>query len=275
MTNDSAKILEVERLNKSFPVGKRGLFGQQVMQVLYDVSFSVRRGEVLGLVGESGSGKSTVGRAVLRLLESDSDKLIFDGVDLNAANKSELRSLRKRMQIIFQDPYASLDPRKRVSAIISEALDTHRLHTRAARAPRLLELMNLVGLDPSFLDRLPHEFSGGQRQRIGIARALAVEPEFIVADEAVSALDVSVQAQILNLLADLRQRGRHLVAVHQPRPVGRAVHLGSGARSVFGPRGRNRSCRHGASRSQTSLYRRTRIGRALDRTEGRTCPLDR
>ncbi|NKN38837.1 ATP-binding cassette domain-containing protein [Agrobacterium sp. a22-2] len=199
-------LLEVESLNKSYPVGRRGLFGKHTMQVLHDVNLSVAPGEVLGLVGESGSGKSTIGRAILRLIRSKSQTMRFDGIDLNTISRPQLRDLRRRMQIIFQDPYASLDPRKTIRAVLSEALDAHGLHKGAARAGRLTELMGLVGLDPSFLDRRPHEFSGGQRQRIGIARALAVEPRFIVCDEAVSALDVSIQAQVLNLLADLRQK---------------------------------------------------------------------
>ncbi|MGV8937345.1 MAG: ABC transporter ATP-binding protein [Allorhizobium sp.] len=202
----TAPLLEVLNLEKSYPIGRRGFFAKRTMKVLHDVSFSVAPGEVLGLVGESGSGKSTIGRAILRLIESRSDRMRFDGQDLNSVSGARLRDLRKDMQIIFQDPYASLDPRKTIRAVLSEALDAHGLHKGAARAPRLIELVELVGLDPSFLDRRPHEFSGGQRQRIGIARALAVEPRFIVCDEAVSALDVSIQAQVLNLLADLRAK---------------------------------------------------------------------
>ena len=198
------QLLEVRDLNMSYPVGRKGLFGTRMMQVLRDVSLSVAPGEVLGLVGESGSGKSTIGKAVLRLIDAQSGAMIFAGHDLNTIPAAQLRSLRKDMQIIFQDPYASLDPRKTIRAVLSEALDTHHLHPGPARAPRLTALMEMVGLNPTFLDRLPHEFSGGQRQRIGIARALAVEPKFIVCDEAVSALDVSIQAQVLNLLADLR-----------------------------------------------------------------------
>lgn len=201
-----APLLEVLNLQKSYGIGRSGLFSRKTMKVLHDVSFSVAPGEVLGLVGESGSGKSTIGRAILRLIDSKSDVMRFDGHDLNTVPSARLRDLRKDMQIIFQDPYASLDPRKTIRAVLSEALDAHGLHKGAARAPRLIELVELVGLSPSFLDRRPHEFSGGQRQRIGIARALAVEPRFIVCDEAVSALDVSIQAQVLNLLADLRAK---------------------------------------------------------------------
>jgi len=201
-----APLLDVQNLRKSYPIGRRGLFSRRTLNVLHDVSFSVAPGEVLGLVGESGSGKSTIGRAILRLIESESAAMRFKGQDLNTIPSGRLRDLRKDMQIIFQDPYASLDPRKTIRAVLSEALDAHGLHKGPARGPRLIELVNLVGLDPSFLDRRPHEFSGGQRQRIGIARALAVEPSFIVCDEAVSALDVSIQAQVLNLLADLRAK---------------------------------------------------------------------
>jgi peptide/nickel transport system ATP-binding protein len=202
----SAPLLDVQNLQKSYSIGRSGFFAKRSVKVLHDVSFSVAPGEVLGLVGESGSGKSTIGRAILRLIDSHSDVMRFDGQDLNSVSPARMRSLRKEMQVIFQDPYASLDPRKTIRAVLSEALDAHGLHLGDARTPRLIELVKLVGLDPSFLDRRPHEFSGGQRQRIGIARALAVEPSFIVCDEAVSALDVSIQAQVLNLLADLRAK---------------------------------------------------------------------
>ncbi|HSF92278.1 MAG TPA: oligopeptide/dipeptide ABC transporter ATP-binding protein [Paracoccaceae bacterium] len=204
MNQAAPPILTVSGLNKSFPAGRKTLFQRRMMQVLRDVSLHVAPGEVLGLVGESGSGKSTIGKAVLRLMEFDSGEITFQGHNLNSIDKAALRRLRKDMQIIFQDPYASLDPRKTIRATLAEPLDTHGLHMAEARDRRLIELMDMVGLNPAFLDRRPHEFSGGQRQRIGIARALAVEPKFIVADEAVSALDVSIQAQILNLLADLR-----------------------------------------------------------------------
>nr|WP_321457387.1 oligopeptide/dipeptide ABC transporter ATP-binding protein [uncultured Cohaesibacter sp.] len=199
-------LVEVSHLNKSYPVAKPGLWGKQNMQVLRDVSLTVMPGEIVGLVGESGSGKSTVGRLILNLTDADSGSIKFDGEELTTASPKRIRALRKDIQVIFQDPYASLDPRKTIRAILSEALDAHKLHTGSARQSRLEELLELVGLNKNFLDRLPHQFSGGQRQRIGIARALAVEPRFIVADEAVSALDVSIQAQVLNLLADLREK---------------------------------------------------------------------
>ena len=170
------------------------------------MTVEVRRGETLGLVGESGCGKSTIGRAMIRLRDATSGTVRFDGVDLFSLKSDELRKYRRRMQIIFQDPYGSLDPRMTVSSIISEPLETHHLAEGAAKDERVAELLRLVGLDPKYVKRYPHEFSGGQRQRIGVARALAVEPEFIVCDEPISALDVSIQAQVLNLLTDLRKR---------------------------------------------------------------------
>jgi peptide/nickel transport system ATP-binding protein len=171
-----------------------------------DVSFEIAPGEVLGLVGESGSGKSTIGRSVLKLIEPTAGEIRFEGDDLAPLSARAMRPYRRRLQIIFQDPYASLNPRRRVGDTLDEALATHGLHRGAARADRIAELLSLVGLAPEHARRYPHEFSGGQRQRIGIARALAVEPRFIVADEPVSALDVSIQAQVINLLSDLRER---------------------------------------------------------------------
>ncbi|MDJ1158824.1 ATP-binding cassette domain-containing protein [Chelatococcus sp. SYSU_G07232] len=192
-------LLSVEHLCKQFPA-KSGL-----VKAVDDVSFTIRRGTIVGLVGESGSGKTTVGRCLLRLIEPSGGRAVFDGVDLFALSERQMRTCRRRLQIVFQDPYSSLNPRLRVEDIISEALDTHGLARGAARRERIAELLTRVGLNPEHARRYPHEFSGGQRQRIGIARALAVEPEFIVADEPVSALDVSVQAQILNLIQDLQQ----------------------------------------------------------------------
>ena len=179
---------------------------QGTVKAVDGVTFQVRRGETLGLVGESGCGKSTIGRAMIRLREATSGSVRFDGVDLLGLKSDELRKMRRRMQIIFQDPYGSLDPRMTVSSIISEPIDTHHLAKGAEKTERVAELLRLVGLDPNYVRRYPHEFSGGQRQRIGVARALAVEPEFIVCDEPISALDVSIQAQVLNLLTDLRSR---------------------------------------------------------------------
>ncbi len=192
-------------------VSVRGLtkyFGprDRPVRAVDDVSFDIDKGEVLGMVGESGSGKSTIGRTLLKLTDATAGQIRYAGVDLTPLTARAMRPFRRRLQIIFQDPYASLNPRRRVADAIGEALATHGLHPGRARAPRIAELLALVGLAPEHARRFPHEFSGGQRQRIGIARALAVEPEFIVADEPVSALDVSIQAQVINLLSDLRER---------------------------------------------------------------------
>lgn len=200
-------LLVVDRLVKHFPV-RKGVFSLPVgaVRAVDGVSFSIPRGKTLSLVGESGSGKTTCGRAILRLIEPTSGTVRFDGIDVTALPKRELRQMRKRMQIIFQDPYGSLNPRMTVHSMLTEILRVHRLTQRANRRDRVLELLDLVGLPPESADRYPHEFSGGQRQRLGIARALAVEPDLIVADEPVSALDVSIQAQILNLLEDLQDK---------------------------------------------------------------------
>ena len=202
----SDRLLEVQDLVKHFPV-RGGALNRVVNQVkaVNGVSFEVKRGEVLGLVGESGSGKTTVGRLILRLENATAGKVLFDGTNVLELSKAEMRRFRKRAQIIFQDPYASLNPRERVRTVIGHALSLHGIGTPESRADRAVELMEQVGLSAAQLDRFPHEFSGGQRQRIGIARALAVDPDFIVADEPVSALDVSVQAQVINLLTDLQQ----------------------------------------------------------------------
>src|SRR6478672_6077375 len=204
---NGSNLVEVEGLKVYFPI-RAGIFKtiKGTVKAVDDVSFEVRRGETLGLVGESGCGKSTTGRAMIRLREPTGGTVKFDGVDLTSLKSEDLRRLRRRMQIIFQDPYGSLDPRMTVGAIISEPLETHGLAKGPARRERVAELLKMVGLDPTYVNRYPHEFSGGQRQRIGVARALAVEPEFIVCDEPISALDVSIQAQVLNLLTDLRQQ---------------------------------------------------------------------
>ena len=205
--SDKRNIVEVDDLKVHFPI-RSGIFKTVAgsVKAVDGVSFEVRRGETLGLVGESGCGKSTIGRAMIRLREPTSGHVRFDGTDLGSLKSEQLRKMRRRMQIIFQDPYGSLDPRMTVGSIVSEPIETHGLATGQAKRDRVAELLSMVGLDPKFVQRYPHEFSGGQRQRIGIARALAVEPEFIVCDEPISALDVSIQAQVLNLLADLRAR---------------------------------------------------------------------
>jgi peptide/nickel transport system ATP-binding protein len=196
----SEAMLTVSALKKYFGHGERPV------RAVDDVSFDIRDGEVLGLVGESGSGKTTIGRSVLKLIEPTAGQVTFDGIDLVPLSASAMRPYRRRLQIIFQDPYASLNPRRRVGDTLDEAMATHGLHPGPARKARIAELLLLVGLSPLHAQRFPHEFSGGQRQRIGMARALAVEPQFIVADEPVSALDVSIQAQVINLLSDLREK---------------------------------------------------------------------
>jgi oligopeptide/dipeptide ABC transporter ATP-binding protein len=207
MSETSQNLIEVRNLTKHFPVGAGFLSASRdVVKAVDDVSFSIRRGETLGLVGESGCGKSTTGRAILRLIEPTSGEIRFEGNDMLALSPGELRRLRREMQIIFQDPYSSLNPRMKVGEIIGEPLLIHRAEERSKRADRIAELLRIVGLEPEHSARYPHEFSGGQRQRIGIARALALNPKFIVCDEPVSALDVSVQAQIVNLLQDLQER---------------------------------------------------------------------
>ncbi len=200
-------LLEVERLTKFFPI-RGGVFNRVVnhVQAVNGVSFAVGRGEVVGLVGESGSGKTTVGRTLLRLEEPTSGRVRFDGTDITGLDRAAMRRFRKRMQIIFQDPYASLNPREKIRTLIGHALSLHGIGTPADREGRIVQLLEQVGLSADYLDRFPHEFSGGQRQRIGIARALAVKPDFVVADEPVSALDVSIQAQVINLLDDLKDQ---------------------------------------------------------------------
>ncbi|MBK9135737.1 MAG: dipeptide ABC transporter ATP-binding protein [Betaproteobacteria bacterium] len=203
-------LLKVDNLVKHFPV-RGGLLQREVGRVhaVDGVSFEIAAGETLGVVGESGCGKSTTGRCVLRLIEPTSGEVWFDGKNVTQANKDELRALARDMQIIFQDPYASLNPRMTVGAIIGEALIIHKLApTKAAFEARIVELLETVGLAADHMKRYPHEFSGGQRQRIGIARALAVDPKLVVCDEAVSALDVSIQAQVINLLEDLQEKFR-------------------------------------------------------------------
>ena len=200
-------LLEVRDLQTLFPVTE-GVLSRVVGHVhaVDGVSFTIRQGETLGLVGESGCGKTTLGRTILRLIEPTGGEVLFKGTDITKLGPGGMRRLRREMAMIFQDPFASLDPRQTVGDIIGEPLDIHRLAKGRARQERIFELLDVVGLNPQFANRYPHEFSGGQRQRIGIARALAVDPSFIVCDEPISALDVSIQAQIVNLLERLQQQ---------------------------------------------------------------------
>lgn len=204
----SESLLRAENIVKKFPI-YGGLFSKEIAAVkaVQNVSFDIKKGETLGLVGESGCGKSTLGRSLIRLIEPTSGKIFFKNKDITHISGNELRELRKKMQIIFQDPYASLNPRMTIGAILEEPLIIHNLFSsQKDRNDRVVELINLVGLRPEHLSRYPHEFSGGQRQRVGIARALAVSPELIICDEPVSALDVSIQAQVINLLMELQQK---------------------------------------------------------------------
>ncbi len=207
MAENDRMLLRVENLKKYFPV-RHGVFSRVTgyVRAVDDISFEVRARETLSLVGESGSGKTTTGRTILRLMEPTEGTVHFDGTDVLGLRGRELRALRRRMQIIFQDPYGSLNPRMTVGAMVGEPLVIHGLVPKSRRRDRIVEILELVGLEAEHMGRYPHEFSGGQRQRIGIARALAVEPELIVADEPVASLDVSIQAQILNLLEDLQQK---------------------------------------------------------------------
>jgi oligopeptide transport system ATP-binding protein len=207
--SEARQLLEVKGLRMHFPVIE-GLVSRRVVgevKAVDGIDFFVRRGETLGLVGESGCGKTTTGRCILRLERPTAGEILYDGVDVARMERKELLALRRRIQVIFQDPYSSLNPRMKVGDIIGEPIKVHGIERNAGRrTTRVRELLSVCGLDPRFADRYPHEMSGGQRQRVGIARALALNPEFIVCDEAVSALDVSIQAQVVNLLEDLRER---------------------------------------------------------------------
>jgi oligopeptide/dipeptide ABC transporter ATP-binding protein len=251
MTAPPDTLLEVRGLKKYFPI-RGGFFGREraAVRAVDGITFWLGRSETLGLVGESGSGKTTAGRTLLRLIEPTSGKALFGGTDVFAMERRELQQLRRRAQIVFQDPFASLNPRMTVGDTIREVLKVHRLARGKAAETRVRELLQLVGLTPAHADRYPHEFSGGQRQRIGIARALSVEPDFIVCDEPVSALDVSVQAQVLNLLEALQQKLglAYLFIAHDLSVVehvsdriavmylGRIVEMGAGADVINDPR---------------------------------------
>jgi len=200
-------LLEVGDLVKHFPIDKKSIFGGQTdsVKAVDGVSFVINRGETLGLVGESGCGKSTTGRLILRLIEATSGRIAIEGRDVRSLDKEQLRSLRREMQIIFQDPFGSLDPRMTIGDIIGEPLEVHGIMRGINKTKRVRELLEVVGLLPMYAKRFPHEFSGGQRQRIGVARALALNPKLVVCDEPVSALDVSIQAQVINLLQDLQK----------------------------------------------------------------------
>jgi oligopeptide/dipeptide ABC transporter ATP-binding protein len=244
-------LLSVRHLKKYFPI-HRGIFSKVAAYVkaVDDISFEIDRGETFGLVGESGCGKTTAGRAILRLLEPDAGEIRFDGIDLMSLGKQELRRTRRDMQIIFQDPFASLNPRMTIRSIVGEPFAIHHIASGAERQDRVAELLKTVGLDSSVMSRYPHEFSGGQRQRIGIARALALKPKLIVADEPVSALDVSIQAQIVNLLAELQEQlGLTYLFISHAIPVieyistrigvmylGKLVEVGTSAQICTSPR---------------------------------------
>jgi peptide/nickel transport system ATP-binding protein len=205
--NGAGPLLELDSLKVYFPIKSGLVLDRHIgdIRAVDDVSLAIKRGETLGLVGESGCGKSTVGRTILRLYKPTAGRIVFDGKDISQLNEQELRPLRRRMQMVFQDPFASLNPRHSVGRIVGEPLRTHGLAGRKESAARVRELLNTVGLPQDAAGRYPHEFSGGQRQRIGLARALALNPDFIVADEPVSALDVSIQAQIINLFEQLQE----------------------------------------------------------------------
>lgn len=209
MADNNTPLLKVEHLHKEFPTGSGfmgGKFSKKVVSAVNDLSFEIRAGETFGLVGESGCGKSTTGRAIMHLDPPTSGKVYFEGRDISKMNKKEVKAMRREMQFIFQDPYASLNPRMTIGEIISEPMVIHGIGTPEERIERVRELLDVVGLNPEHINRYPHEFSGGQRQRVGIARSFILRPKLIICDEPVSALDVSIQAQVLNLLKDLQKQ---------------------------------------------------------------------
>ncbi len=208
MDERQTSLVQVRNLKKYFPIYSGAIFQQRVgdVKAVDGVSFDIYKGETLGLVGETGSGKTTVGRTMLRLYQPTDGEIIFDGRDITAINESDMRSMRQRMQMIFQDPYASLNPRMTVGSIIAAPIEVHKVASGKEKRERIDDLLQMVGLNPEFVNRYPHEFSGGQRQRIGIARALAVNPDLVVCDEPISSLDVSIQAQVVNLLEELQHK---------------------------------------------------------------------
>lgn len=205
---ENGVLVEVENLTKHFPITHGLIIQRKVgdVQAVDDVSFTIQAGETLGLVGESGSGKTTIGRTIIQLYRPTSGKVYFKGTNITDLKGKDLRGMRRHMQMVFQDPYASLNPRLTVGSIVAEPLEIYGIGTKKQREGRVRQLLDLVGLNPNYINRYPHEFSGGQRQRIGVARALSLEPEFLVLDEPISALDVSIQAQVVNLLEELQER---------------------------------------------------------------------
>ena len=233
---DSEPVLTVRGLEKYFPIKGGGLIRRTVGQIkaVDGIDLDLYPGETLGLVGESGCGKSTTGRAILNLQPATGGSVKYNGRELTNLNRAKMRPLRREIQIVFQDPYASLNPRLPVLDIVGEPLIIHKVVPKAQLRERVNELLEIVGLNPEHNNRYPHEFSGGQRQRIGIARALALEPKVLILDEPVSALDVSIQAGVVNLLEDLRDRARPVLPLHRARPVGGPAHLGPGRGDVPG-----------------------------------------
>ncbi len=264
----NGELIRVRNLKMHFPI-TRGLLIQRkvgAIKAVDGISFDIKRGETLGLVGESGCGKSTTGRALLQLYRPTAGEVFFEGEDLTKLRGERLRRMRRRMQMIFQDPYASLNPRMTVGDIIGEPLDIHNIASGQDRRERVQELLRIVGLNPYFVNRYPHEFSGGQRQRIGVARALAVQPDFIVCDEPISALDVSIQAQIINLLGRPAGAVQPDLPVHRPRPVGGAAHLRPRRRHVPGQDRRADRPQRAVRQAAASLHPGAAVGGADPRS---------